>query len=222
MKIYLRPAALSDVPVLKHWDSQPHVLKSRNLMEPDTEWDWETEIARTLVWRELLIGEVDNRPAAFLQIIDPKEEDTHYWGEVPQGWRAIDIWIGEKRDLGKGHGTVLMQLALDRCFADETVQKVVIDPLEENKKARVFYEKLGFSFVAPRMFGEDRCSVYEISRSEWTAAAKTQPKVACAGGILVKEGSFCWEDDQRRLRGTQMFGMFLEAMPNGAKCLQTP
>lgn len=190
MKIYLRPAAINDVPVLKHWDSQPHVLKARNLTEPDTEWNWEAEINRAPSWRELLIGEVDNRPVAFLQIIDPQEEDTHYWGDVPQHQRAIDIWIGEEQDLGNGYGTVMMQLTLDRCFADETVQKVVIDPLEENKRAHIFYEKLGFKFVAPRMFGEDRCYVYEMHRSEWIAAAKTQPNVTCAGGMLVKEGQF--------------------------------
>jgi len=190
MKIHLRTAVINDILVLKHWDKQPHVLRARNLTEPDTEWNWEAEINRTPFWRELLIGEVDDRPAAFLQIIDPNEEDTHYWGNVPPGQRAIDIWIGEEQDMGKGYGTVLMQLALDRCFANEAVQTVVIDPLEENKKARTFYEKLGFTFVAQRMFGEDRCSVYQIDRWEWMEATKTQPEVECAGGILVREGTF--------------------------------
>lgn len=166
MKIYLRPAAKSDVPVLKEWDRQLHVLNARNLMEPEpeTEWNWEVEIIRAPPWRELLIGDVDSRPVAFLQIIDPKEEDTHYWGDAPPGQRAIDIWIGDKQDIGKGYGTVMMQLALDKCFADEAVQQVVIDPLEENIRAHRFYEKLGFTFVELGTFGEDRCAVYSMDR----------------------------------------------------------
>jgi len=31
--------------------------------------------------------------------------------------RAVDIWIGEEGDLGRGHGTIIMRLALARCFA---------------------------------------------------------------------------------------------------------
>lgn len=175
MEISLRPATVTDVPLLQHWDRQPHVLQARNLAGPDTDWDWEAEIARSPSWRELLIGEADGRPVAFIQIIDPLEEDTRYWGNVPANQRAIDIWIGEKSDLGKGYGTVMMQLALDSCFRDELVQRVLIDPLEDNKRAHRFYKKLGFRFVEQRMFGEDRCIVYEINRSAWMEMSGKQP-----------------------------------------------
>ena len=174
MKIFLRPATAGDVPVLHHWDRQPHVLQARNLSGPELDWDWEAEILLSPSWRELLIGEVDGRPVAFIQIIDPLEEDTHYWGTVPANQRAIDIWIGEKDDLGKGYGTVMMQLALDRCFKEEPVQNILIDPLETNTSAHRFYERLGFEFMEQRMFGDDRCFVYELSRPAWKENAEKQ------------------------------------------------
>src|ERR1043166_449844 len=107
MEVTLRSATINDVPILELWDRQPHVLAARNITEPEDDWDWETEIGRNVGWRELLMCEVDHRPVAFLQIIDTKNEETHYWGDAPPNQKAIDIWIGEEKDLGKGYGSAL-------------------------------------------------------------------------------------------------------------------
>jgi ribosomal protein S18 acetylase RimI-like enzyme len=63
--------------------------------------------------------------------------------------RAIDIWIGEAADLGRGYGTRMMRHALERCFADPAVKAVLIDPLASNTRARRFYERLGFRCIEP-------------------------------------------------------------------------
>ena len=163
--IRLRPATLADVPLLRHWDEQPHVIES----DPNDDWDWEDEIGQDPEFREDLIAEIDGRPIGFLQIIDPAKESTHYWGDVPENLRAIDIWIGEASDLGRGHGTLMMRLALERCFADPAVTAVLIDPLASNVRAIRFYERLGFRFVERRTFGLDDCAVHRIERGEWEA-----------------------------------------------------
>jgi hypothetical protein len=77
--------------LLRHWDEQPHVIAS----DPNDDWQWETELGKSPGWREQLIAQLDGRPIGFVQIIDPACEESHYWGEVPHGLRAIDIWIGE-------------------------------------------------------------------------------------------------------------------------------
>lgn len=144
--------------------------------DPNDDWHWEIELERTPDWREQLIAEIDNRAIAqgavpkaigFIQIIDPAREESHYWGDVAPDLRAIDIWIGEETDLGKGYGTKMMQLALARCFADPRVTSVLIDPLASNTRAHRFYERLGFRFVEPRRFGDDDCFVYCLNRADW-------------------------------------------------------
>jgi len=157
----LRPATLADVELLRHWDAQPHVRAS----DPNDDWAWEIELGKTPDWREQLIAELDGRPIGFIQIIDPALEESHYWGDVPSGFRAIDIWIGEEQDLGKRYGTKMMQLALARCFCDPTVTAVIIDPLTSNTRAHRFYERLGFQFVERRRFGADECFVYRLDRA---------------------------------------------------------
>lgn len=158
--IILRPATIADAPLLQHWDEQPHIIES----DPNDDWDWETELLRTPDWREQLIAELAGRPIGFIQIIDPAKEETHYWGDVPDHLRAIDIWIGALSDTGKGYGTEMMRLALERCFADATVTAVLIDPLATNTAAHRFYERLGFTFVERRRFGEDDTFVYRLER----------------------------------------------------------
>lgn len=163
--ISLRPATIADLPFLQHWDEQSHVLES----DPNDDWDWETELLRNPEWRLQLIAQLGDRPLGFVQIIDPALEETQYWGDVPPGLRAIDIWIGEETDLNKGYGTEMMRLALNLCFDDPTVTAVLIDPLASNRKAHVFYERLGFRFVEQRILGDDRdeCYIYRLDRPSW-------------------------------------------------------
>lgn len=159
----LRPATLADLDLLRRWDEAPHVIES----DPNDDWNWEQELARTPPWREQLIAELQGRPIGFVQIIDPAREESHYWGDCPSDSRAIDIWIGEEADLGRGFGTRIMQLALERCFSEPAVTAVLIDPLASNARARRFYERLGFTFVEERWFGQDHCAVYRLERAQF-------------------------------------------------------
>lgn len=162
----LRPAGPADLALLRHWDDQPHTIAS----DPKDDWDWAAELAREPDWREQLIAEFGGRPVGIVQIIDPAREETHYWGDAPAGRRALDIWIGEAADLGRGYGTAMMRAVLARCFAAPEVEAVWVDPLAANVRAHRFYERFGFRCVGPRRFGDDDCLVYELRRAEWRAA----------------------------------------------------
>ena len=164
----LRPATIEDLELLKYWDEQPHVIAA----DPNDDWQWESELNHNPDWREQLISELKGTPIGFIQIIDPKREETHYWGEIEPNLRAIDIWIGEEKNLNRGYGTKMMHLALARCFANPTVTAVVIDPLASNIRAHRFYERLGFKFIERRWFGDDDCLIYRLERLDYKNSAE--------------------------------------------------
>jgi aminoglycoside 6'-N-acetyltransferase len=166
-QLSVRSATPADLSLLRAWDRQPHVIAATGA---DGDFGWEVELPRNVPWRELLIAEDAGRPIGMLQIIDPAEEETHYWGEIAPNLRAIDIWIGEEGDLGRGYGTQMMRLALTRCFTDPAVTAVLVDPLAANVRALPFYERLGFRRVERRMFGEDDCLVLRLVRADWEPA----------------------------------------------------
>jgi aminoglycoside 6'-N-acetyltransferase len=164
--ITLRKATAEDIPLLRYWDQQPHKKEA----DPNSDWQWETEIPKDAPWRHQLIAEVDGRPLGYVEILHCADDPEQYWGDVPDSWMAIDIWIGEAGDIGRGMGTHMLQLALAKCFQNANIDTVVLDPLASNGRARRFYEKNGFRFVEERWFGNDCTAVYKIERSEWNQA----------------------------------------------------
>lgn len=161
--ISLRPADESDLDLLRYWDEQPHKLAA----DPNSSWDWEDELPRQLNGREQLIAELNGRPLGFIEITDPKADDSHYWGDCPAGIRAIDIWIGESANLGRGYGSIMMKQALSRCFDDPSVHSILVDPLANNTPAHRFYERMGFRYLERRQFDSDDCFVFRLQRSDW-------------------------------------------------------
>lgn len=161
--IVLRAMRLDDVDHLERWDRDPDVAASSG---DDDEQDWRAELARgEVAWRDYLIAEEDGRPVGVVQLIDAREEESHYWGDdVAEGAWAIDIWIGSPQDRGRGIGAEMMRLALARCFDDHDASEVLIDPLASNVAALRFYERLGFQFVEERDFDGDLCRVYRYPR----------------------------------------------------------
>jgi aminoglycoside 6'-N-acetyltransferase len=164
MPITLRSATIHDLPLLKYWDKKPHVVFATGA-DAYIEDDWMEEQLRDpskFVW--IYMAMLDDRPIGIVQLCDPANEETHYWDEIGLGLMAIDIWIGEEDDLGKGYGTEMMKLAIAKCFEDTKVTGIVIDPLAINVRAIKFYQKLGFEFVENRYFEEDYCAVYRLER----------------------------------------------------------
>ncbi|MEM8921886.1 MAG: GNAT family N-acetyltransferase [Actinomycetota bacterium] len=161
--VRLRPMRLGDVDALRSWDEDEDVVAA--LGGPGAEWyDWPTELARHVAWRELLIAEEDGRPIGFVQLVDARDEESHYWGDVPAGTWALDIWIGSPQDRGRGLGGRMMGEAIDRIFDRHGATEVLIDPKVTNERAIAFYRKLGFEEVGVRRFGDDECLVMRLVR----------------------------------------------------------
>lgn len=170
LPVRLRDATPADAALLREWEGRPQLLESGI----DEDWEWEKELPRKPDWRAQLIAELDGRAIGFVQIIDPAREETHYWGDIDSGLRAIDIWIGEAEYLGQGHGSEMMRQALARCFAADEVDAVLIDPLASNKRAQRFYRRLGFVDVGPRRLGGVDCLIMRLPRGRWRPLARSR------------------------------------------------
>ncbi|MCE8017857.1 GNAT family N-acetyltransferase [Halomonas sp. MCCC 1A17488] len=163
-RLRLRPAAATDRPLLEHWDTQSHVFAT-----PSAGGNRHAELGHHAEWRRQFIAERDGYPIGFVQIIAPAREQSAYWGELAPGVRAIDLWIGEPEELGKGYGTTTIQLALALCFADPEVFAVQIAVLADNRRVRHFYERLGFRFIEQRGLGNVTGCIYRLERRDWQA-----------------------------------------------------
>ncbi len=171
MTLALRLATLADIPLLDRWERQPHVQQS---VGSDGPWDWTPAVTAQADWRRILIAEEDGRPVGFLQMLDPARDEEQYWGPTGSGYRALDIWIGEAEDLGRGLGSAIMRLAIEACFAEPGVQVILIDPLARNIQSHRFYRRLGFVEVGPRRLGDDDCLIFELRKGRAPSAAASR------------------------------------------------
>jgi aminoglycoside 6'-N-acetyltransferase len=171
--VTLRRAISADVRWLERWDDDPAVVAcSTDYSQATAAFegvDWARELAAQSDVYRYFIAEVEGRPIGAMHICDPHLEPTHYWGRIAPNLRAIDIWIGAAADRGKGYGGEMMRLALERCFADNRVRAIVIDPLVSNERAHQFYRRIGFKPIGRRVFGDDHCLVHELKRRDWQA-----------------------------------------------------
>lgn len=165
--IILRPATRDDIPLLKAWDEQPHVQFSDPNSGDGSGWEWDEEIEADVPGFWHFIAEADGTPIGFVQVIDPAIEPSQYWGEMGEGYRAIDIWIGPAEWLGRGAGSEMMRLAIAFCFAEPSVHTILIDPMADNTAAHRFYQRCGFEFAGRRQFGPDDCFVFQLTRKAW-------------------------------------------------------
>ena len=148
----LRPATPDDLGLLRRRDAGPR---------------------RNPGWQPQLTAEHQGRAIGLIRIVDPSKEESGDWCCVSPDKRAIDLWISNEADLGRGYGTEIMKLAIRLCFGDSAVSAVLVEPRCDNEREQRFYERLGFRDVARRRIGEDESYVYKLTRED-----------AAAGGLI--------------------------------------
>ena len=147
-----REMTADDLPLLADWLVQPHLVQwwgnpaeqlaliTEDLADPLMD-------QRIVEWQGRAIGYVQHYPC-------------HAWGaphleHFPQGTLALDTFVGDPAELGKGHGTAfLRQRALE--LVAQGAPAVVIDPDPGNERAVRAYRRAGFvgTLVATDLDGE--------------------------------------------------------------------
>jgi aminoglycoside 6'-N-acetyltransferase len=163
-------ATSADAPLFERWNDMPHV---RAAVSPDGSRGFDVDWPKALEDDRFVYVIVTDEagPIGFLAIVDPAADP--YWGEMPAGFRAIDIIIGAPDRLGCGLGTRMMDWAAERCFADAAVEAILVDPLATNERAIRFYHRLGFRDLERRSFDDaSDCLVLRLSRDDWNARGR--------------------------------------------------
>jgi aminoglycoside 6'-N-acetyltransferase len=146
---------MHDLDLLVDWEQREHIRASIGDYDFN-EWNWSKELSRNPPWRYQLIATTQEEiPIGFIQMIDPKEEETHYWvKDCTPNSRAIDIWIGEEEYRRKGYGTQMFMTSLQEyCFGDKNknVETVLVDPLATNMDVMLIAFISVWAFARPRL-----------------------------------------------------------------------
>ena len=140
-----RPATAADLPLLGAWLRTPEVRRWWG--DPDRELELLKEDLDNPA-ATMLIASHKGAPVGYLQHYDVRAWPLAYFAHLPEGARAVDMFIGETDMLGGGHGPALLRL-LAGSLREAGVPAVAIDPAPENRRAVRAYEKAGFVIDRP-------------------------------------------------------------------------
>jgi len=140
--IRLREYRKEDIPLAQQFlnDSE-----TRSLMNPRSAYPY--TLADEEKWFEALSANKDTYSFAIETL-----EGGKYIGGCGingVGWKMrvaeIGIFIGDKNYWGKGYGTDAMEVLVRVCFEQMNMNKISLHVFSYNERARLCYEKCGFS-----------------------------------------------------------------------------
>ncbi|MGD9152274.1 MAG: GNAT family N-acetyltransferase [Gammaproteobacteria bacterium] len=167
MTIEFKKFSEEDVPVFYNWAEKPHV-KNTWFQEVYEKKEAILEKIKGNSYDYPFLILIDDKPIGYIQCEDlttffkenPDCKNKYYFNE-PKGTYCIDLFIGEKDYLGKGHGTKIIKQFSNWLLTKPEVKKLVIDPSTSNKKAIHCYEKAGFKYVRTAKDNVDEYHIME-------------------------------------------------------------
>ena len=82
------------------------------------------------------------KPIGYIQYCLTDKADNGWWGthiEDITGTVGIDIIIGETDYIGKGYGTTILKLFIEKIYKETSATKIITDPDPNNLAAIRFY-----------------------------------------------------------------------------------
>ncbi len=135
-----RPMTSADLPKVRQWLEAPHVRQWWG--DPEQQFHLVSGDLDELAMEQFIVVAGD-QAFGYLQCYDLTRWNTGFGPQVA-GTRGLDLFIGEKEFIERGHGSALIRCFVDACFR-QGVPRMVTDPDPENVRAVRAYEKAGFA-----------------------------------------------------------------------------
>jgi len=154
-----KPLEDSDLDLLCHWLSQPHVKEWWNdhLTDEEIKSKYKERIGDSIVVPFIVF--MHDQPIGFIQYYHADKVGCGWWPDEVTGTIGIDQFIGEKDLINRGIGTKMIKAFVDHLFKNSNIKKIITDVDPKNLRALRCYEKVGFEFVKEIMTPDGRASL---------------------------------------------------------------
>lgn len=137
MHIHFRNLTKEDIALYYIWCEKPHVKEKwfREGYEP----------------KEKILQKIDGKNGTFPFIIEIENKPVgyiqYYKIDGTSDSVGFDIFIGEEDYVGKGYGSKVVEAFTHKLFALSDINRVIVDPFADDKRAIRCYEKAGFAYL---------------------------------------------------------------------------
>ncbi len=171
-RVYLRASERSDVPTFVRWFNDSETLSYLSMRAPMSEAgeeQWFTQMLKQEgkdAYHFVMCRIEDDKPIGTIGL---------FHVDTVNGSAGIGIGIGEKALWGQGYGTDAMNALLDFGFGQLRLERMWLEVVDFNARARRSYEKCGFVLEGTErraMFKRGQfhdVHLMSILRDEWAA-----------------------------------------------------
>ena len=165
-KIIFAPLTKEDLPLFFRWVQSTHISKwwKSNTYEKFEKTYNPQALASNHVFPFII--QIDGKPIGYIQYYLADKADNGWWGiqiEDITGNIGIDMISGETDFIGKGYGSTILKLFIEKIYKETSATKIITDPDPNNLAAIRFYEKVGFRKIkeidAPSFFDVEPCKL---------------------------------------------------------------
>ena len=158
-RIAFQKMTVDDFPLYFRWAEKEHVKNTWFLGGYEPVESIKHKIIEGNGYDYSFIIMLNGIPIGYLQYCDlfayknlcPKPKGV--FTDEPKGTVCIDLFIGEEDYLDKGFGTEIVGEFCRFLFSDSKINRILIDPAIENKRAIRCYEKAGFKKISEAFDG---------------------------------------------------------------------
>lgn len=173
-RLSFRKLETHDLELLADWIKLPHVAEwwgpESSLAKAAIKQRYHSYICAGTVYPFVIV--LGGQPIGYIQFYGATKADHNGWQE-PEGSYGVDLFIGEIKSLGLGHGTNIVKQFIDYLFIEKQAKLIIIDPDPNNLRAIRCYEKAGFTRIGLRETIEGTHLLMELTRDEWKHLQKS-------------------------------------------------
>jgi RimJ/RimL family protein N-acetyltransferase len=161
-KITFKKLSLDDCACLHRWLQLAHVRlfwdDGHRSLQQVQEYYWRDDsIKRYLFF-------IDDKPAGYIQSYVIARAHEYGKFSLPDGKTlGVDYFIGNEDFLGKGWALFILKRFIS--FRCKGIERVIVDPEPENKKAIHIYEKCGFKKIGEQIIKNKRYCMMALAAS---------------------------------------------------------
>ncbi len=140
--ISFKSLSTSDIKQIYDWTQQPHVKKW--WQDPEDWEEFKNKFEDKLISpdRACFVIYIENKSVGYIQTYQANKFPE--WTDQPDGTYGMDLFIGNPNFIGKGFGTEIVKLFVEKIFENSKATRIIINPDVNNIAAIRAYEKAGF------------------------------------------------------------------------------
>lgn len=145
--VIFKPLNESDIDMVYNWLCLPHVAQRWGGVPeyPKVFNKYSRYVHSDYVFSFIIY--LNDKAIGYIHYYFANRVGKGWWPNAQEGTVGIDIFIGEIEYINKGYGKQILKKFVCVIRSDPKIKKIILEVAPDNSRAKICYEKVGFSYL---------------------------------------------------------------------------